>query len=814
MSSFPSHARVVVVGGGIMGCSTAYHLAKAGWKDVVLLERAQLTCGSTFHAAGLVGQLRSSARITRLLGDSVALYESLEAETGFATGWKRCGGLRLACTAERMAELARQTTTARSFGLEMHLLTPQEAKDLWPPMDLSGVRGAAFLPSDGAVGPSDVTMALARGARLHGARVIQDCPVTSVEVVRGRVAGVGTPRGPISCEVVVNCCGQWARAFGQMAGVTIPLASMQHQFMVTVPIPGLPRDLPTLRDPDRLTYFKEEVGGLVVGGYERDPIPWATRGIPKDFVFQLLPADFDHFMPLAELALRRVPALQTAGIRRLYNGPEAFTPDGMFILGEAPEVAGYFVGTGFNAFGIAAGGGAGKALAAWIMDGEPPYDLWAADIRRFGPHHGDPRWVQTRTQELYGKHYTISWPHEEHDSGRPLRRSPLYETLRAGGACFGEKLGWERPNWFAPEGVEPADLYSFGRQNWFPYVGEEHRAVRERVALFDQTSFTKLLVVGRDAEAALSHICAGDVTRPPGRLTYTQMLNRRGTIECDLTVARIAPDRFYLTSGTAFATHDSAWIRRNIPRGMDAHVVDVTSARSVVAIMGPRARDVLSAVTSADVSNEAFPFATVREIPIAGARVRALRITYVGALGWELHVPGELALAVYEALREAGQAHGIVDAGYRAIESLRLEKGYRLWGADIGPDYTPLEAGLGWAVKWKSGQPFLGREALLDQKAAGLVQRLACFVVDDPAVVLLGRETIYRDGERVGWLTSGGFGHTVGRPIGYGYVVDPAGVDKKYLRSGAYELEVATRRVPARLRLRALYDPKNREIKG
>lgn len=812
MANFPTHAQIVVVGGGIMGCSVAYHLAKFGRKDVVLLERGQLTCGSTFHAAGLVGQLRSSATITQLLGDSVALYDSLEEETGQATGWKMNGGLRLACNQERMTELRRQATTARSFGLEMHLLSPREAKDMWPLMEVDDVVGAAFLPTDGAASPSDVTMALAKGARMHGATIIEGCTVTGVETKSGAVHAVNTQRGRIECEVLVNCCGQWARAFGKMAGVNIPLVSVQHQFMITEKF-DVPGDLPTLRDPDRLTYYKEEVGGLVLGGYEPNPLPWAENGIPEDFTFQLLQSDFDHFAQLAELAMPRVPALQSIGVRQLINGPESFTPDGNFILGEAPEVRRYFVGTGFNAFGIAAAGGAGKALAEWIIAGEPPYDVWPVDIRRFGRPHQDERWVRIRTLEMYGKHYTMSWPFEEHDSGRPLRRSPLYDRLAQAGACFGEKLGWERPNWFAPSGVEAKDVYSFGRQNWFEHVGNEHACTRERVSLFDQTSFAKFVVAGRDAERALNWICAGDVRKPQGKLTYSQMLNSRGGIECDLTVTRLADDRFYIITGTGFATHDYHWIDSNIPSDLDAHVHDVTSSYAVFALMGPKARDVLAAVADSDVSNEAFPFLTMQHLSLAGAPVMALRVTYVGELGWELHVPVEFAQVLYDALMAAGTPHGIGNAGYRAIESLRLEKGYRVWGSDINPDHTPLEAGLGFAVKLKTDVDFLGRAALEQQKKDGLAKRLACFTVDDPDVILLGRETIYRDGERVGFLSSAGWGHTVEQNIGYGYVRNAAGVSRDFVVSGSYELEVATERVPAAVHLGALFDPKMTRIK-
>ncbi len=813
MTSVPSSARVVIIGGGIIGCSTAYHLAKLGWRDVVLLERHKLTSGSTWHAAGLVGQLRTSANITQLLKYSVELYAKLEQETGQATGWKMNGGLRLACNAERLTEIKRQATTAHSFGLEMHILTPAEARKLWPPMEIGDVVGAAFLPTDGQANPADITQALAKGARTAGVRIAEDCGVTAIKTKNGRAIGVSTTAGDMTADVVVNCAGQWAREVGHLAGVSVPLQSVQHQYLITEPIDGVPRNMPTLRDPDRLIYGKEEVGGLVVGGYEPNPIPWALDGVPEGFHFTLLDSNWDHFEPMMERLLGRIPALQTAGIKQLINGPESFTPDGNFILGEAPELENFYVGAGFNAFGIASAGGAGRALAEWIAAGEPPMDLWPVDIRRFGSIHRDRQWVLTRTLEAYGKHYTMAWPHEEHESGRPVRISPLYQRLKDQGACFGSKLGWERPNWFAPKGTEPRDIYSYGRQNWFDAVGEEHRAVRERVGLFDQTSFAKFLVVGRDAAAALSWIAANDVAKPVGSLVYTQMLNKRGGIECDLTVSRWAEDSYYIVSGTGFATHDFAWINANIRDGLDARTIDVTSGYAVLSLMGPRARDVLSTATDDDVSNAAFPFGTWHEMMIAGAPVRALRVTYVGELGWELHLPVETAGAVYDAIMAAGRPHGIANAGYRAIESLRLEKGYRAWGSDIGPDHTPLEAGMAWAVKLKQNTPFLGRESLTEQAAKPLKKRLACLTVDDPKIMLLGRETIFRDDEQIGWLTSGGYGYTVAKNIGYGYVRNAAGVPTDWLTAGRYELEVATERVPAQIHLAPLYDPKMERIK-
>ncbi|PCJ92228.1 MAG: FAD-dependent oxidoreductase [Hyphomicrobiales bacterium] len=816
MSDFPTTAKAVIIGGGIVGCSTAYHLAKLGWTDTVLLERKKLTSGTTFHAAGLVGQLRGSANITQLLGYSVKLYDQLEKETGQATGWKMNGGLRLACTQERWTEVKRQATTAHSFGLDMQLLTPKEALELWPLMRIDDVIGAAYLPTDGQANPSDITQSLAKGARMAGARIFEDTKVISVEMDKGKIKAVHTDQGRIECEVVICCAGQWTRDFAKTVGVNVPLISVEHQFMITEPIEGVTSDMPTLRDPDRLTYYKEEVGGLVMGGYEPNPIPWANDGIPKGFHYSLLDSNFDHFEPMMELSLGRVPALETAGIKQLINGPESFTPDGNFILGEAPELANFYVGAGFNAYGIAAGGGAGMALAEWVHKGEPPYDLWPVDIRRFGRPHFDTDWVRTRTLEAYGKHYTMAWPSEEHDSGRPCRKSPLYNTLKLNGACFGEKLGWERPNWFADlvAGEKPVDQYTFERPNWFDAVAREHKATREAATLFDQTSFAKFVLKGPDAEAALSWIAANDVAKPVGSLIYTQMLNSHGGIECDLTVVRMKEDEYYIVTGTGFATHDFDWISRNIPAGMNAQLVDVTSSYAVLSLMGPEARNILQAITRDDISHESFPFGTMKTIGIGGCPVHALRVTYVGELGWELHFPVEYATTVHQELIMAGsKAYGLRHAGYRAIETLRLEKGYRAWGSDIGPDHTPLEAGLGWAVKLKKNIDFMGRDAIIAQKAEGIKKMLVGFTVDDPECILLGRETIYRDGKRVGWLTSGGFGHTIGKPIGYGYVRNADGVDADYVRAGTYELEVATERVKAEIHLRPLYDPKMERVK-
>ncbi len=815
--TLPTHAEIVVIGGGIIGCSTAYHLARDHKADVVLLEQGRLTSGSTWHAAGLVGQLRSSASITRVLKYSVDLYKGLEAETGLATGWKMTGCLRLATNQDRWIEYRRLATTAKSVGMEMHLISPEEVKRMWPLMETSDLVGASWLPTDGQASPSDITQSLAKGARMHGAKLFEEVRVTGFEMKDGRIVAVKTGKGDIACDKVVNCAGQWARQVGAMAGIDVPLQPVKHQYIVTEKIAGLAGDAPTLRDPDRRTYFKEEVGGLVMGGYEPNPQAWATGlpggDVPNDWEFRLFDDDFDHFEQHMTQAIARVPALEAVGVKQMINGPESFTPDGNFILGSAPECRNMFVGAGFNAFGIASGGGAGWVLAQWVVDGEAPLDLWVVDIRRFSEMHRDRQWVCDRTLEAYGKHYTIGFPHEEYESGRPRIVSPLYERLKAHRAVFGSKLGWERPNWFAPAGVETKDVYSMGRQNWFEPVGDEHRHVREAVGIFDQSSFAKYEMTGPDALRALDWICANDVNKPAGRLTYTQLLNTRGGIEADLTVARLAEEKFYIVTGTGFRTHDLSWIRDHIPAGLDVTISDVTEDFGTLSLMGPHARHVLAAVTGTDVSHAGFPFGHVREIAIAGYTVRALRVTYVGELGWELHMPIRAIGEIFDTLMAAGAPFGIRPIGYRALESLRLEKGYRAWGSDITPNDTPQEAGLGWAVKLKKNTDFLGRRALEALNGRSPKKRFAGFTVDDPGIVLLGRETILRDGEPVGYLTSGGYGYTIGRPIGYGYVRGADGVSDDFLAGGDYELVVAMERTKANIHLEPLYDPANAKVK-
>jgi sarcosine dehydrogenase len=812
-TTLPTHADIVVIGGGIIGCSTAYHLARDHKANVIVLEQNKITSGSTWHAAGLVGQLRSSASITQVLKYSVELYKNLEKETGLQTGWKMTGCLRLATNQDRWTEYQRLATTAQSFGMEMHLLSPSEVKSMFPLLETADLVGASFLPTDGQASPSDITQSLAKGARLHGAKIYEGVRVTGFDVAQGHINAVHTNQGTIVCAKVVNCAGMWARQIGALVGANVPLQPVKHQYVITEKMEGLASNAPTIRDPDLRTYFKEEVGGLMFGGYEPNPISWTQTDVPADFEFQLFDDDYNHFEQHMANALARIPALEKTGIKKMINGPESFTPDGNFILGAAPELRNFYVGAGFNAFGIAAGGGAGWVLADWVMKGEAPTDLWSVDIRRFSNLHKDRAWVNERTLEAYGKHYTVAYPHEEYISGRPRTVSPLYEALKARGACFGSKLGWERPNWFAPAGIEAKDQYSMGRQNWFATVGAEHKAVRETAGLFDQSSFAKFELKGPDAGAALNYICANHVPSQPGRLAYTQLLNSRGGIECDLTIARLADDHFYIVTGTGFRTHDFHWIADHIPEGLNAKLIDVTEHYGTLSLMGPKAREILQKTTYGNLTEKHFKFGDVKTIGLKGHPVRVLRVTYVGELGYELHAPIHAMKDIFTAVMRAGEPLGLRLAGYRAIESLRLEKGYRAWGADITPNDTPLEAGLGWALKLNSGINFLGRAAVMEAQAAPLKKMLCGFTTTREDVVLLGRETILRNGTFAGYLTSGGYGYTLGKPIGYGYVRNADGVTEDYVLSGDYELVVAQERVKATPHLKPFYDPTNARIK-
>ena len=809
----PSQAQIVIVGGGVVGCSVAYHLARLGRRDVVLLEQGRLSGGTTWHAAGLVGQLRSNEDLTRLIQYSTRLYSELEAETGLATGWKQCGSVAVARTPDRMTALRRSVAIARAFGVEAEIIDADEAGRRWPVMRIDDLAGAVWIPGDGKANPTDLTQALAKGARSAGVKIFEKTRVTGIRQNGGEVTGVETADGAIDCEIVVNCAGQWARAVGSMCGVAVPLHSCEHMYVVTRPIDGVTPDLPVMRDYDGFIYFKEEVGGLVMGGFEPTAKPWGMDGIPDDFEFTLLPDDWDQFEILMQNAVHRVPALETAGVRQFVNGPESFTPDAHYILGEAPGLRNFFVGAGFNSMGIASAGGAGRALAEWIVNGGPTMDLWPVDIRRFASFHNDKDWLRERVGEVVGVHYAMPWPNRELKSGRGVRKSPFHDALCENGACFGSRMGWERPLWFAPKGVTPEIDYSFGRQNWFPHVEAECRSVREGVAVFDQTSFSKFQLQGADAERVLQTLCANDVAVPPGHVVYTGLLNRRGGYESDVTVTRLDEANYFIVTGATQAVRDRDWIRRNTAPGSDAVLTEVTSEFAVLGLMGPRARALLSRATDDDVSNERFPFGTMREITIDSAPVRAVRVTYVGALGWELYIPWDHGLRVLSHLELLGKDFGLQHAGYYAMESLRLEKGYRSWGHDLTPDVTPIEAGLAFAVDFSKPVDFIGRDAVERQRAVGIGRRLVQFTLDDPLPVLYGGELILRNGEPVGDVRSGAYGFTLGRSVGLGFVAKEGGVDRELIERGRYQIEIAGERVDASVHWRTPYDPTGSSIK-
>jgi sarcosine dehydrogenase len=808
----PDSARVVVIGGGVIGCSVAYHLTKLGWRDVVLLEQGQLTCGTTWHAAGLVGQLRAHQNMTRLVQYSAALYQNLEAETGQATGWKQCGSVLVARTPERVTLFKRIASAAKAQGVACELISLQEAAEKYPIMRTDDLLGALWLPDDAKVNPADVTQALARGARMNGARIVERTRITAVRAQNGVVTGVATTGGDIKAEIVVNCAGQWGRQVGRLAGVNVPLHSAEHMYVVTGRIDGVHQNLPVLRDPDGYIYVKEEVGGLLVGGFEPVAKPWGMDGIPENFEFGMLPDDWDQFQVLMENALIRLPPLERAEIKTFMNGPESFTPDNNFIMGEAPELKNFFVAAGFNSIGIASAGGAGRALAEWIVQGEPTLDLWPVDVRRFARVHDDQNFLKQRVSEVLGLHYMMPWPNRELLSARPQRQSPLYERLAAQHALFGAKLGWERPNFFASSADGARLDYSWDRQNWFPYAAAEHTATREAVTVTDLTSFAKLLVEGRDAEAALQRLCANDVAVPPGTTVYTGLLNARGTYESDLTVARLSSERFLLVTGTAQATRDADWIRRNI--GAQASLADVTADYAVIAVMGPRSRELFARVTRARLDDAAFPFGAIREIEIAGATAWASRRTYVGELGWELYAPTRSAVTVYDALMQQGGKFGVRNAGYYALESLRLEKGYRAWGRELTPDYNPYEAGVTFTVKLDKGD-FIGRAALLAARTKPPARRLLSFVALSPDTPIAhGGELVLRNGEPAGEVTSAAYGHTVGGIVALGYVATGGRpVDGEFL-SARFEIDIAGERVAVRARLKAPYDPAGARLKG
>ncbi len=799
-------ARAVVIGGGVGGCSILYWLARLGWDDVVLVDRAELTSGSTFHSAGLVGQLRSSLSLTTMMMSSVDLYRSLEEEVGLETGWKEVGSLRLASSQERMEEIARQAGWAKTFGLPLELVSADEARELFPPMTSEGVLGAAYLPTDGYIDPSQLTLALAEGARRRGAEVNTGTRVTGVRLERGRVQAVETDRGAIDTEIVVNAGGMYAHEIGALAGVTVPIVPMAHEYLVTKPS-GLPTDMPTMRDPSLLVYFRPESGGLVMGGYERHCAPWGLDGIPADFNSRLLDEDWPRFEELLENAVARVPALAEMEVIRLINGPEAFTPDGEFILGPS-DVRGFWIAAGFCAHGLAGAGGMGKLVAEWIVDGTPSLDVWHMDSRRFGAAYRSREYALDRTREIYETYYDVKYPGHERSAGRPLRVSPAYSRLHEHGAAFGEKSGWERANWFEPNaerGDESLRPRGWAGKLWSPAIGAEHTACREAVAIFDETSFAKIDVSGEGAADFLEGLCANRVARGVGAVTYTQLLNSRGGIECDFTVTRLAEDHFRIVTGTAFGQHDLAWIRQHAPDDGSVQVADRTSAFACFGLWGPSARDLLEPLTTTDLANESFPYMTARDVSVGPVPCLAVRVTYVGELGWELYCASEYGARLWDVLWEAGRGHGLVAGGYKAIDSLRLEKGYRVWGADITPEDTPFEAGLGFAVKLDKGG-FVGRDALA---AADAPERLLrCLVLDDPRAVALGSEPVRVGGALVGRVTSGGYGYTVQRSIAYAYL--PAGHDV----GTAVEVEIFGEWVAGAVAAEPLYDPDGARVRA
>ncbi|MBL8078271.1 MAG: FAD-dependent oxidoreductase [Anaerolineales bacterium] len=809
MSEFPTQAQVVIIGGGVGGASIAYHLTKLGWKDVVILEKHELTSGSTWHSAGLVGQMRSDANLTRMMHYSTDLYRSLKAETGQDTSWREVGGIRLACSAERMEETKRLVGMARSFGVPMELISPKEAQDMFPLMSLDGVLGAAYTPNDGSIDPTGLTNALAIGARNRGAKIFTNTTVERINLTNGRVSEVVTDKGTIKTEIVVNASGMWGREIGKMVGLSLPVIPMAHLYIMTKPMEGVTSKFPNLRDPDLLVYWREEVGGLITGGYERQPATFGMNGIPKDFKFQLLPPDWERFTPLMENSIRRVPAIEDAEVKLLLNGPEGFTPDGEFLLGPT-SVKGFWVACAFCAHGLAGAGGIGKVMAEWIVDGSPEWDMWRLDVRRFGPNYNSLEYARARTFETYTQYYDIHYPGEERLSKRNVRTSPTYYRLRDLGCHFGEKMGWERPNWFkkyeevATHGHEPR---GWSRHNWSRAIGHEHLMTRENAGLFDETSFNKFEVRGAGALAFLNNVCANEMDQPVGSITYTQCLNKRGGIECDFTVNRLAENRFFIVTGTAFGQHDMSWLSLNMPEDGTVTIEDVSSNYACLGMWGPKARTILEKVTMDDVSNAGFPYMTSKRMNVGDVPVIASRVTYVGELGWEFYCPMEYGMRLWDTLWEAGQPEGLVAGGYKAIDTLRLEKGYRYWSGEISPDYTPYEAGLGFAVKLDKPN-FIGKEALVKQKAEGIKSKLCTITLNDDRTIVMGKEPIRTGDKLISWVASGGFGYSVNKSIAYAYL------PMEYAKAGTkLEIECFGEQVGAEVAQAVLWDAKGERIR-
>lgn len=815
MENIPDRARVVIIGGGIVGCSVAYYLTKLGWNDVVVLERKTVAGGSTWHAAGMVTQLRATRTMIDINRVGVQLYSTLHEETGIPTGFRASGSLTVTTTDGRMDELKRILSLGRCYGIDIHEITAEDAGTMWPLMRTEDLKGGIYIPKDGQALPASAALSVARGAEMGGTRIIENVQVTGVTQDAGAVTGVSTDRGDIECEVVVCAAGMWSRQLGLSAGVDIPLHAAEHMWLVTNKM-GIPEGIAGLRDPDEQIYFRrdaEEQGAILMGGFETTAKPWGDDAIPEDYHFGLLEPDWEHFKVFWENAVHRVPAMGEAGINRFCVSAESFTPDDRYLMGESPDLKNFYLATGLNSTGIAAAPGVGKAVAEWIAAGESTMDLWEVDIRRFHQFQNVKTYLHDRTVESVGTLYGMHWPHKQMETARGARQSPFHDKLASMGACFGEVGGWERPNWYAPPGVEPVYGYSFGRQNWFPFSAEEHRAVRESVGLFDQTSFAKFLLQGGEAERVAQTIFAGDMSVEPGRIVYTAMLNWRSGFESDLTVTRTGEEEYMIVTAGSTARRDFGWIRDNIPSDAHAFLTDVSSGSAVLGLMGPNSRTLLSEITDADVSNEAFPYMASKEIAIGYAPVRASRVTYVGELGWELYIPTEFAGHVFDRIMEVAPKHGLLPAGFHAMETLRLEKAYRAWGHDICDVDTVVEAGLTFAVALNKGVDFIGRDAVLRQRDEGVTRRLAVFTLEDPEPLLLGNEPIWRDGELVGRTTSGAFGHTLGVSVGMGYVEDPDGVTPEFVRSGAYELEIAAERFPAKVRLTAPYDRRGRRVR-
>jgi glycine cleavage system T protein len=808
----PAQAQVVIVGGGIVGCSVAYHLTKLGWKDVVVLERKSVASGTSWAAAGLLGQLWSTSALTKLASYGTDLYARLEEETGQPTGYTRSGSIRVARTEARRSEYNRSMAMARAFGIEMEEISLAEAQKMFPVMQTDDLVAAWYQPNDGHTNPEDTTQALAKGARSGGATIIEGVKVTDVYTKNGAISGVSTDQGEIACEYVVNCAGMWGRTLGEMVGVSIPLYAAEHMHMTTNPIDGVYKGMPYLRDMDGYIYVKEEMGGLLMGGFEPVAKPWGMKGISEDFAFTQLQEDWDQMEIFMENAILRCPAFETAEVNSLTTVPESFTPDTSYMLGEAPGVKNFFVATGMNSVGITSAGGAGKALAQWIDQGYPEEDLWSIDVRRFYSWQSNHNYLHDRVIESVGVLYADHWPYRQPETARNVRCTPFHDRMTERGACFGVVAGWERPNWFAPKGVAQEYEYSWGKQNWFEYSAAEHMAIRENVGVYDLSSMAKFLVQGRDALQVLQRICCNNIDVPVGKVVYTQFLNERGGIEADLTVTKQAEGRYFIVTPGATGPRDFDWIQRHIQKDEHATLTDITSGYTMLAVMGPKARDLMTTLTDADLSNEAFPFGTARDIDVAYAKVTAVRMSFVGELGWELYIPTEFSNNVFDALMAAGEKFDLKLVGLLALDSLRLEKGYKHWSSDITPNDTPFEAGLGFCVDLKKGD-FIGREALVKQKEAGLKRKLCIFTLEDSESLIYHDEPIYRNGELACENTHGSYSHVLGCAIGMGYLENPEGIDEAWILSGQYEVDVEGKRVPVKVHMRPPYDPKSERVK-